>query len=219
MAVIRVNKTKDFTVMSNAHFKERGMSLKAKGLLSLMLSLPDEWDYSVRGLATLSKDGKASVMKALSELESFGYLKTVRARDENGRFSGYDYDVYEDPQTEKPYTENRDTDKRDAEKPYTENRTQLNTNTLTTNQLKTNGLSTDVVKGAADYSDPQKILLPYKGLMLTDEQLDDLVDKMGTDAFDDYVERLVDFIVDTGAKVKNHYATILKWYNEDRGVI
>ena len=70
MAVIRVNKTSNYTIMSNYHFCEKGMSLKAKGLLSLMLSLPDGWDYSVNGLATLSKDGKDSVTNALQNLKS-----------------------------------------------------------------------------------------------------------------------------------------------------
>ena len=74
MSVVRVHKTKNFTVMSNYHFKEKEMSLKAKGLLSLMLSLPDSWNYSVSGLVKLSKDGKDGVMSALSELEKFGYF-------------------------------------------------------------------------------------------------------------------------------------------------
>ena len=69
-----VHKTSDYTVMSNTHFKEKEMTLRAKGLLSLMLSLPDDWDYSIAGLCTLSKDGKDSVMNALLELEEFGYL-------------------------------------------------------------------------------------------------------------------------------------------------
>ena len=71
---MRVHKTANFTVMSNYHFREKKMSLKAKGLLSLMLSLPEDWDYSVAGLTTLSKDGKDGVMTALAELEKFGYL-------------------------------------------------------------------------------------------------------------------------------------------------
>lgn len=129
MAVFRVNKTRDYTVMSNAHFKERDMSLKAKGLLSLMLSLPDGWDYSIKGLCTLSKDGKDSVMNALEELEQLGYLSRTQATDERGRFAGYDYDIYETPQTEKPYAENPNT-----EKPYAENHTQLNTNQTNTYQ-------------------------------------------------------------------------------------
>lgn len=125
MAIIRVNKSGDFTVMSNVHFREKNMSLKAKGLLSLMLSLPEDWDYSISGLTALSKDGRDSVMNVLLELEQFGYLKRTRVTDEKGRFAGYAYDVYEQPQTENPNTENPNTGK-----PYSENPTQLNTNII-----------------------------------------------------------------------------------------
>ena len=118
--------------MANYHFRERGMSLKAKGLLSLMLSLPEEWDYSVRGLATLSKDGKDSVMTTLTELEEFGYLKRTKVLDGNGRFSGYDYDIFEKPDTEIPCPENPDT-----EIPDTGNPPQLNTNESNTKGLNT----------------------------------------------------------------------------------
>ena len=133
MAVIRVNKTADYSVISNFHFREKEMSLKAKGLLSLMLSLPNDWNYSIAGLVTLSKDGKDSVMNALNELEEFGYLKRTRYVDEKGRFAGYDYDIYEKPQTEKQATENPY-----AEKPNTENPTQLNTNQSNINELNNN---------------------------------------------------------------------------------
>ena len=213
MAVIRVNKTSDYTVMSNTHFKEKELSLKAKGLLSLMLSLPDAWDYSIMGLVQLSKDGKDSVMNALIELEEFGYLIRTQATDERGRFSGYDYDIYENPQAVKPTVENPC-----AENPNTENPPQLNTNTLTTNQSKTKESSTDVVKPAPDYDNLDDMLVPFKGLLLSENQMGDLLDKMGLEAFDDYVFRLQTFIENTGAVVKSHYATILKWYNEDRGV-
>lgn len=132
MAVIRVNKTADYTVMSNTHFKEKELSLKAKGLLSLMLSLPDAWDYSIAGLVQLSKDGKDSVMNALTELEEFGYLTRTQTIDEKGRFTGYDYDIYENPQTVKTDTENPY-----AEKPNTEKPPQLNTNKSNTKELNT----------------------------------------------------------------------------------
>lgn len=129
MAVFRVNRNKNYTHMANYHFREKEMSLKAKGLLSLMLSLPEDWDYSVRGLATLSKDGKDSVMNTLTELEEFGYLKRTKVLDKNGRFAGYDYDIFEKPQPRKPDAENPC-----PENPDTENPPQLNTNQSNTNQ-------------------------------------------------------------------------------------
>ena len=75
MAVFRVNKTRDYTVLSNYHFKDTRLSYKAKGLLSLMLSLPEDWDYSIDGLVSLSADGRDSIMSGLKELEKFGYLR------------------------------------------------------------------------------------------------------------------------------------------------
>ncbi len=125
MAVMRVHKNANYTIMSNHHFKEKKMSLKAKGLLSLMLSLPDDWDYSVNGLATLSKDGRDSVMSALKELEEFGYLIRTRITNEKGHFKGYDYDIFECPQNMPPKSENPTT-----EKPKLENHEQLNTNSI-----------------------------------------------------------------------------------------
>lgn len=108
MSLFRIHKTKDFTIMSNTHFKEREMSLKAKGLLSLMLSLPDDWNYNIKGLCALSKDGKDSVMSALAELEQFGYLSRTREIDSKGRFSGVRYDIFETPQQENPIAEKQD---------------------------------------------------------------------------------------------------------------
>lgn len=115
--VFRINKTENYTIMCNYHLKEKNMSIKAKGLLSIMLSLPKDWDYSINGLVKLSKDGKDSVISALNELEKFGYLIRTRSINEKGQFDGYDYDIYEKPNTDKPCAEN----------PNTDNQTQLNT--------------------------------------------------------------------------------------------
>ena len=134
MSVFRINKTQNYTVMSNHHFKEKKMSLKAKGLLSLMLSLPDDWDYSISGLATLSKDGKDSIMSALAELEKFGYLTRTRLTNEKGQFAGVEYNIFEIPQPQNPISENPNSANENAEKPNSENRPQLNTNL--TNYLK-----------------------------------------------------------------------------------
>lgn len=128
MSVMRVHKNKNFTVMSNYHFKEKGMSLKAKGLLSLMLSLPDDWDYSVSGLTTLSKDGKDSVMSALGELEKFGYLKRERLTNDKGQFAGIEYNIFEEPQRDSPTAVSPISANEKAEKPIAEKAAQLNTN-------------------------------------------------------------------------------------------
>lgn len=129
MSVFRINKTNNFTVMSNYHFKEKKMSLKSKGLLSLMLSLPETWDYSIAGLAALSKDGKDSVMSALAELEKFGYLTRKRITDDKGRFAGVEYNIFEEPQ-KKPVAVKPNEDNEKSDKPNSEEQGQLNTNSI-----------------------------------------------------------------------------------------
>lgn len=130
MSVFRIHKTENYTIMSNSHFKEKGMSLKAKGLLSLMLSLPDSWNYSVSGLVTLSKDGKDSVMSALSELEDFGYLKRTRQTNDKGQFAGIQYDIFEQPQPKEPIAANPISEKQKQDFPTSEEPSQLITNSI-----------------------------------------------------------------------------------------
>ncbi len=145
MSVIRVNNTKGFTVMSNYHFQDKEISLKAKGLLGLMLSLPSNWDYSVNGLVTIVKENKAAVQSALKELEEHKYLKRTRVQDETGRFD-YVYDIYEKPYDKLPCTENRCTDIQCTENRCTENQPQINTNKQSTNKQNTKELSTNEYK-------------------------------------------------------------------------
>ena len=133
MPVIRVNKTKDYTVMANYHFRDKNLSLKAKGLLSMMLSLPDGWGYSVEGLVKLSTDGRDSINATLQELEKHGYLKRGRVRDANGKLGQAVYDIFERPITGFPMLE-----KPTQGKPTQENPTLLNTNKLNTKVLNTN---------------------------------------------------------------------------------
>ena len=97
MAVFRVERTRDYTVMSNHHLKNRLLSLKAKGLLSMMLSLPDEWDYTLRGLAAISKEGIDAIRQAIRELEEAGYIVRARSRNDKGQLSGTEYVIYENP--------------------------------------------------------------------------------------------------------------------------
>ena len=136
MAKVTVNKDKNFTVISNDIFKDIRISLKAKGLLTTMLSCPDNWNYTIEGLSKITKDGKASIRSALAELEEYGYLERKQLRNDRGVFTDLEYIVYE-----KPLSENRKTDN-----PISENRTQLNTNILNTDKLNNNSpteLNTD----------------------------------------------------------------------------
>lgn len=131
MAYFRVNKNRDYTVMSNHHLRDRNLSLRAIGLLSKMLSLPDDWDYSVPGLVAICRESKNIIQGALKELEKNGYLVRTMTRDSSGHI-GYNYDVYEQPQHTLPRPE-----KPRPEKPCTEKQPQLNTNKLSTNKLST----------------------------------------------------------------------------------
>ena len=114
--IFRVNKTSDYVVMSNRHFREKQMSLKAKGLLSEMLSLPDDWDYSIAGLAAINKESVASIKSALAELQDFGYLiieKIYPDKSSSGRIE-YVYNVYEYPQNQ--VVDNQPIEKQEIEK-------------------------------------------------------------------------------------------------------
>lgn len=181
MAVFRVHKNENYTVLSNYHFKEKGMSLKAKGLLSLMLSLPENWDYSAAGLVTLSKDGKDSVNAALKELEKFGYLKRTQAIDARGKFSGYNYEIFEQPfavEAEKPTTDKPFAENPTTEKTTTENPPQLNINKLNTKKSNTYKSNTEeekekIVKidkiDKSEYSPCDDIFSPYEPINFTKE--------------------------------------------------
>ena len=120
MSVFRVERTHDYTVMSNHHLKNRALSLKAKGLLSLMLSLPDDWDYTLQGLAHISLEKVVAIRKAIIELENEGYITRTRERDEQGRLRGTEYIIGEQPISEKPTLEKPMLEKPMLEKPMLE---------------------------------------------------------------------------------------------------
>jgi len=139
MPVFRVEKNSNYTTMCNYHLRDQGLSLKGKGLLSMLLSLPDTWNYSVRGLSSITPDGVDGVLTALKELERLGYLERNQQRESNGRMGRAEYVIYEMPRkkpcsespcTEKPYTVNPDTDT-----PVTENPAQLSTNRTSTETM------------------------------------------------------------------------------------
>lgn len=140
MAVIRVEKNKNYTVMSNVHLRDGALTLKAKGLLSLILSLPDDWHYSINGLATLTKEGRAGVMSCLKKLEAAGYISRHQLRGEHGRMGQNEYVIYEEPrppQSGNPTTVNPTTEKPYTEEPTAETRTQLSTEEQITEKQNT----------------------------------------------------------------------------------
>ena len=99
MAVFRVEKNKNYTVMSNVHLRDERLSLKAKGLLAMILSLPDDWKYSIEGLASISKESRSSINSGLKELEEAGYLIRRQLRDEKGHLSNTEYTIFEEPRS------------------------------------------------------------------------------------------------------------------------
>ena len=97
MPVFRVDKSRDFTVVANCIFKDRSLSAKAKGILVEMLSLPESWDFTLKGLTTLFTDGIDSIRQGINELEARGYIVRERKRDARGRLGGMEYVIYETP--------------------------------------------------------------------------------------------------------------------------
>ena len=142
MAQFKLRCEKDFMAIHNNIFKDKTISLKAKGLLAFMMSVPPDWDYSLTGLAACNKDGLVSVRSALQELEDNFYVKLTKVRNEKGQIVDMRYDVSDEPVfgnriEEKPFLENPKADNPKTEKPLSENRTQLNTKELNTKELNT----------------------------------------------------------------------------------
>lgn len=118
MAVYRVQRTRDYTVMSNYHLKDKNLTLKSKGLLSMILSLPDDWNYTTRGLAAICKEGVDAIGSALKELETSGYIIRRQLRGANGRITDTEYIIFERPQSREanvPDTPAPETDSPDTE--------------------------------------------------------------------------------------------------------
>ena len=147
MAVFRVERNTGYTVMSNHHLRNKDLTLKAKGLLSQMLSLPEDWDFTLAGLSYINREKIDAIREAIRELERAGYIVRSRERDEKGRLRGADYVIYEQPQqptSDLPTLENPTLDNPTLEKPTLENPTQINKDILNTNLPKKDKSITDL---------------------------------------------------------------------------
>ena len=150
MAVFRVERNKGYTVMSNHHLRNKELTLKAKGLLSQMLSLPEDWDYTLAGLSRINREKIDAIREAVRELERAGYIQRSRERDEKGRLRGADYIIYEKPPNldlptlENPTLDNPTLEKPMQEKPTLENPTQLNKDISKTDLPKKEKSNTDL---------------------------------------------------------------------------
>ena len=167
MAVFRIDKTRDYTVMSNHHLRNTELSLKAKGLLSLMLSLPENWDYTTKGLAAICKDGIDSISSCIRELEKHGYIIRERMRNEKGQLTTIEYTILEQPKNtlpeqEKPIRENPVLDIPAQAEPIQENTAQLNTNKSNIKELNTDISNTYPIKSYQKEPEPANAAQPPK---------------------------------------------------------
>lgn len=213
MAVFRVEKTKDFTVMSNFHLRDVELSLKAKGLLSLMLSLPEDWDYTTKGLARICKDGVDSITNALKELEHHGYLTRQRTRYENGRLGDITYTIHEKPVGQKEKEELPEQEKPEQEKPKRENPRQVNPEQVELKQEKPAQLNTELsnTEGLNTYQsiypaepeaaschdgmDRMELADAYRQIICENIEYDILTERHGKQRMDETVELMLEVIL------------------------
>jgi hypothetical protein len=147
MAVFRVEKTQNYTVMSNHHLRNQTLTLKAKGLLSQMLSLPDEWDYTLAGLAAINRESVDAIRTAIWELEATGYIVRWQRRDERGKMAATEYVIYEQPQKAAPEPKSPLLDFSTSDNPTTVNPTSGNPTQLDKEQSIKERLSKDQSTG------------------------------------------------------------------------
>ena len=198
MAVYRVERTHDYTVMSNYHLKDTALSLKAKGLLSMFLSFPDDWNYNTRGLAAICKEGVDAIGSTIKELEKLGYIVRRQLRGANGRIMDTEYIIYEKPQPPEPsmpdvdepdvpppdmaspHTENPDVADPDMAAPHTENPAQLNINQSITQKSNTQRSNTHSFPPSPP-SAPQPSTRPVEGMKEIFEKRDDIREQIDYD--------------------------------------
>ena len=211
MAVFRIEKTRDFTVMSNHHLRNPRLSLKAKGLLSLMLSLPEDWDYTTKGLAYICKDGIDAISTTLRELEEQGYLTRERVRMANGRLGTVEYTIHEQPQNPiaEPISPKRENPRQvnprqvfpdqafpEQDLPEQENPVQLNKDIQSTEQS-----NKEITKEKKEKNDVRA----YRELIKDNIEYDILVERYGAEKLDAIVELMLEVVIS-----QNPYCLIAK---------
>ncbi|MCD7745851.1 MAG: helix-turn-helix domain-containing protein [Lachnospiraceae bacterium] len=262
MPVIRIEKNTGYTTMSNYHLRDGDLSLKAKGLLSLFLSLPESWIYSINGLVAICKEGRSGIASGLKELEEKGYLHRERRRDEKGLLRDNVYVIYERPQKPKvgkPISENLLLDDMEAgsaatgnqavenpeaenptlenltlespeaenptlenpalenptqenpaeEKPAQENRTQLIKEVLSKEIINTDLIDRECER------EPRHRHGAYRNVLLSDSDFLTLQKEFPRD-YEQWIERLSEYMASTGKSYKNHLATIRCWARRER---
>ena len=204
MAVFRIERKGNYTTMSNYHLRDKNLSLKAKGLLSICLSLTDSWDYSINGLTAICKEGRDAVQNTVKELEQAGYIYREQRRNKNGKMSHSEYVIRELPFSESPLTENPFTVFLITEKPLTENPI----------QLITNKRNTDLINKRINNIICEKYGI-YKNVILSEEDFKELKSEFPED-YMMRIESLSEYMASTGKSYKNHLATIRSWAKKER---
>jgi len=214
MAVFRIEKTRDYTVMANHHLRNTALSLKAKGLLSLMLSLPEDWDYTTKGLARICRDGVDSICSTIKELEEHGYVERRRIRNEKGQMTTVEYIIMEQPkpplpEQEKPKRENPALDnpvlgKPEQVSPERENPDQLNTkkssNQKSNTDLSITNISNPIQSNPYEPQAADGIGMDaretYREIILENIEYDIIIQdrQLDRDRLDEIVELLVDTV-------------------------
>lgn len=239
MATFRVKKNHNYTVMSNYHLQDNNLSLKAKGLMSVMLSLPDNWEYSISGLAGLCKEKECAIKTVLDELKKYGYVvvnKLYPANTNTGRIE-YIYDIYENPNMSKQEGEKQEVEFQEVEKQEieiqgveiqgveiqaVEKQPQQNTNIPNTNILNTNIPKTNnniyIYKGDEKKEKKEKTKKPkskygeYQNVLLTDDEYKKLKEKKeNAEELIDYLDKYIERL---GYKAKSHYLCCLGWVED-----
>lgn len=209
MAVYRVERTRDYTVMCNYHLKDTSLSLKAKGLLSMMLSLPDEWNYNTRGLAAICKEGVDAISTAIRELEKAGYITRRQLRGSNGRITDTEYIIYERPQDQgppapeppepeapdltSPYPENPYVVEPDMALPRSETTAGLNINTSSTKKENTKRCSyPSVSPSTGERMDGQTDVTDKRAEIMEQIEYDQIVSPANREQIDEFVEIMLE---------------------------
>ncbi len=211
MAVYRVERTRDYTVMCNYHLKDTSLSLKAKGLLSMMLSLPDEWNYNTRGLAAICKEGVDAISTAIRELEKAGYIIRRQLRGSNGRITDTEYIIYERPQDQgppapepdppepeapdltSPYPENPYVVEPDMAEPRSKTTAELNINTSSTKKENTKRFSDPSVSPSMGVPvDGQTDVTEKRAEIMEQIEYDRIVSPANREQIDEFVEIMLE---------------------------
>ena len=209
MAVFRIERNRDYTVMSNHHLRDTELSLKSKGLLSMMLSLPEEWNYTTRGLAAICKEGADCIGSALRELEQAGYIVRSRIRDSKGKIVDVEYIIYETPHKPQPQSapsrpERPDTENPDMDTPCPEMTAQLNKDREKKDGSKKDIEITDEIYPIPSYRPSQETRMGTDGMEVRERYRDILLENIDYDVLiqnpqidQEQLDEIVEILVDT----------------------